>query len=83
MKIVLQMTVGPLRAFRSEFNWPDRLGDIRDEVDSTSVDRCCDVAEMMIREVRHYVGNMTLGKAPVIVYNVNTNPISKDGLEVK
>ena len=82
MKIVLQMTVGCRRAFRSEFNWPDRLGDLRD-VSSTSVDKCCDVAEMMIREVRHYVGNMTLGQAPVIEYNVNTNPISKDGVEVK
>ena len=72
MKIVLQMTVGRRRAFRSEFNWPDRLGGLRD-VSSTSVDACCDVAEKMIREVRYYVGNMKLGQAPVIEYNVNTN----------
>ncbi len=81
MKIVLQMTVGRRRAFRSVFNWPDQIGDLRG-VSSTSVNKCCDVAEMMIREVRHYVGNMKLGQAPVMEYNVNTNPISKDGVEV-
>ena len=81
MKIVLQMTVGRRRAFRSVFNWPDQIGDLRG-VSSTSVNKCCDVAEMMIREVRHYVGNMKLGQAPVMEYNVNANPISKDGVEV-
>lgn len=82
MKIVLQMTVGRRRAFRSVFNWPDQIGDLRG-VSYTSVNKCCDIAEEMIRDLRHYVGDMTIGHVPDLEYNVNTNPISKDGVEVK
>ena len=72
MTIVLQMTVGGRRAFRSEAIVPNDIVD-RKKMLATSVDACCDLAEEQIKEIRELVGEMIIGYAPTVTHDFHLN----------
>lgn len=72
MKIVLQMTIGGRRAFRSEAIVPNSIIDHKKML-AISVDTCCGLAEEQIKEIRELVGGMIIGRAPTVTHDFHLN----------